>query len=174
MSLIRRPNQAAVLEARINALESEKRVLETQLSQVQATADAAVTEAQNLADEIDCADCSDMDALKCIADGAKYDTLDVQNIYRNELCGNHWRSAFNKCGLSESFCQLQQLFGALLAEREYELAIASHNLAFCAAQSAPDCIAENVAALEATIESDENMDSRCRGYIAQLLAIANA
>ncbi len=174
MSLIKRPNPLALKNAEINRLIADKRALESRAIAAEALSAELTIKSSSLEAELDCADCEDINALQCAADAASYDVLKVQGVLRNELCSNHWRTQFSKCGLSDAFCILQDTFSALLCEREYELSVASHNLAFCKAQGAIDCVNLGASDLHAIIDANPEMDTRCKQYILEKLAVAGA
>ena len=172
--LIKRPNATAALQAEVNRLTAANSVLAAQVAECEATAAAAVINAAALEAELACPDCTDLSSLQCEVQAANYDVGKVQGKLRNELCNQHWRIMFNKCGQSAAYKELSTMFEALLLEKEYCLSIAAHNLAFCCAEGAPGKVETSITALETILTDNPDMDARCKSFINEFVAVARA
>ena len=162
-------NPAVAKDSEIADLKLQVRALSSQL-------DLANLRANNLemlaveADE-ECPECEDIAALEQVCNAANYDVMDAQQVVNSELkTGAYWHRTFCAKGLAAEAGLLNDLMCVLLLEREYQLSIAAHNVAFCKADGAAEYIDAKKAELELLLAAKPDMDTRCVSYINKILA----
>lgn len=166
---IKRPDITALKDAEINELRARVRMLESQKLHAERTALLA----QSKVDEVtaDCPECADICALEYAVMDSNRDVQEIQNILKNELCGNYYPKKFRAKGLGAEFKCLQDIVTAQLASAEYDLAMAAHNLAFCKAEGSEEYIENKTNELADMIESNPSIDDRCMKFINKILSL---
>ena len=171
MAFITQPDPIAAKDALINEQSAKIRLLEAQLNMAVAEAEAAQNTIEEIADE--CPECADLCALDQECEDARCDVLDAQNFLNQELCGNKWPTKLTHKCLNAELYLMQEIAQALICERDYKLAIAAHNAAYCRHLGTPEFIDSKKMELMALIEG-KDIDPRCRAFINKFLAMVCA
>jgi predicted RNase H-like nuclease (RuvC/YqgF family) len=166
----------AAKDAQIVQLRAEVRALSAKLTASEAEKEAARTAALTAEAELaeDCEECMDLAAIDQEVADANCDLLEAQRKLRDEVRSTKWCNKFRCDGLEDVLCTVDQMMWATVCERDYRLAIACHNAAYCRAKNAPEYIAERKVVLEDYLATHPDLDERCATFIRQALLISCA
>lgn len=167
-SYIKRVQLKTPQDERIEELELQNRVLQAEVTSLRAIQE---TDAARVAESEDCEECQNICALKQEVQDANCDALLAQNALKNEVCSEKWSRKFQCNGLGEELNLIRGMLSALLKERDYDLALANYNLAYCDALGAADCMAELRNQLIEAVENNETIDARCLAFVNRMIAL---
>lgn len=169
---VRKPDPNKLAREQLQASAQRIKALQAQLHSEQYSVEVLQCALDQLRE--DCPDCTDICELKARADDAYCCLLELKALEKNELRLQKNVNKFCRNQLEASLKDLRQLVCALIAKKEYELAVANLELCYCEARGAMECVQETSCDLLDVLCDRENLDPACRTLILKVLAHVDA